>query len=39
MHINNFKKIKKYKMDDYHSMDIDNEIDLKLCNLLLDENN
>jgi N-acylneuraminate cytidylyltransferase len=39
MNINDFKKIKKYEMDDYHSIDIDNEIDFKLCKVLLDENN
>ena len=39
MNFNQFKKIKKYVMDDYHSVDIDNEIDFKLCNVLLNENN
>ena len=33
--INDFKKIKKYLMDDYHSLDIDNEIDFKLCEVLI----
>tara|TARA_Y100000739_G_scaffold218559_1_gene216065 strand:+ start:1065 stop:1751 length:687 start_codon:yes stop_codon:yes gene_type:complete len=35
---NEFKKIKKYVMTDYYSIDIDNEIDFKLCKILLDEN-
>ena len=39
MNLNEFKKIKKFEMDDYHSVDIDNEIDFKLCKVLLDENN
>ncbi len=39
MNLNKFKKIKKYEMDDYHSIDIDNEMDFKLCKFLLDENN
>ena len=39
MEISEFKKIKKYEMDDYHSIDIDNEIDFKLCKVLLDEDN
>ena len=34
----NFNKIKKYKMNDYNSIDIDNEIDFKLCEILLNEN-
>lgn len=34
----NFKKIKKYVMSDYNSIDIDNEIDFKLCEILLNEN-
>jgi N-acylneuraminate cytidylyltransferase len=38
MNLNDFKKIKKYEMDDYHSVDIDNEIDYKLCKVLLDKN-
>lgn len=39
MNLNEFKKIKKYEMDSYYSIDIDNEIDFKLCKVLLDENN
>ena len=39
MHINEFKKVKKYLMDDHYSIDIDNEIDFKLCDFLLNENN
>lgn len=35
----NFKKIKKYEMNEYNSIDIDNEIDFKLCEILLNENN
>lgn len=35
--INDFKKIKKYLMDDYHSLDIDNEIDFKLCEVLINK--
>ena len=37
--INDFTKIKKYEMDNYHSVDIDNDLDFKFCKLLLDENN
>ena len=37
--LNEFKKIKKYEMDDYNSIDVDNEIDFKLCKVLLDEIN
>ena len=39
MNFNKFTKIKKYVMDDYHSIDIDNKIDFKLCEILLNENN
>lgn len=39
MNFNKFTKIKKYVMDDYHSIDIDNKIDFKLCEVLLNENN
>ena len=37
--LSEFKKIKKYEMDDYHSIDIDNKIDFRLCEVLLDEIN
>ena len=35
----NFNRIKKYEMNEYDSIDIDNAIDFKLCELILNENN